>query len=99
MNDVTKSFTGKKDLLKIQARSIDYNITKHKTNSSVFRFHTTTSLRKTIYHLSNLGVLSKTKTHNDLKEDSKIYISFIATHLCETRLHLHLSQNKCITMH
>lgn len=48
MNDVTKSFTGKKDLLKIQARSIDYNITKHKTNSFVFRFHTTTSLRKTI---------------------------------------------------
>lgn len=88
----------KKDLLKIQARSIDYNITKHKTNSSVFKFHTTASLRKTIT-CQNLGILSKTKPHNDLKEDSKIFISFIATHLCETRLHLHLSQNKCITIH
>ena len=44
MNDVTKSFIGEKDLLKIQTRSIDCNITKHKTNFSVFRFHTTTSL-------------------------------------------------------
>lgn len=35
--------------------------------------------------LSSLRVLSKKNTHNYVKEDIKILISFTGTQLCETR--------------